>query len=124
MKKYVIYIDSDLSFEEILEKIQQSPDYQNPIFVFFSEDSVKILLNKCNLELLSKTIQELKREVVLVSDNITLFKLASAYQIKVQNVLDDEFSFDDVIITKKKIWDNNPEKIVSYSLWNLNETIA
>lgn len=124
VKKYIIYTDSDDTIDSIIEKIISSPKYKNPIYILLWEESSKIFLNKLNIKIFSENLKKIKSEVILISKNFKLFDLASQYNITVQNVVDENLNFSNVLITKKRIgqWQKKEEEL-NYSLSNLNEKV-
>ena len=123
MKKHVIYTESDDNIESILEKIWSFPKYKNPIYILISDDIIKVFLSKTNLAIFAQEIKNCGHEIILISKNAKLFKLADSFRLTVQNVLDENLSFSNVLISKRKIWSWPKIKKLSYSISNLNEKI-
>ena len=123
MKKHVIYTETDDSIDSILEKISNYPKYKNPIYIMIPADIVKIFLNKTNLAIFAQWIKQCKHEVILISKNTKLFKIADEFRLTVQNVLDENLSFSNVLISKRKISKWPKTKSINYSVSNLNDKL-
>ena len=126
MKKYVIYTDSNENLESLIEKIELSLDFKSKLYVFIAEES-PIFNDKKNFEIFNEKIKKIDKEIILVSKNIELFKLANQYNIQFRNSIDDNLIFSENKIKIKKIWENE-RKIweyceVKYSFENLKEKL-
>ena len=127
MKKYVIYIDFDETIDSLLEKIRISLDFKNKVFIFIPEES-KIFDQKNSLEIFYEEIKKLKKEIILVSKNLKIFKIATNLKIPVQNILDENLwnfsnhNSSENIIKIKKVQKKWSEEIF-YSFNNLKEKL-